>query len=151
MPELTPEHLALLGLPEEAGAEDIMARLEELTAEPDPPDAPPALPDGVVAIDEEQLAELRAQAAAGVAAREEQMRQRRETLVAAAVSDGRIPPARREHWLNQLAVDPGSEQVLAGLQKGLIPVEQIGSGGNVDLDADDALYAQLFGQEVSHG
>ena len=151
VPELTSEQLALLGLAEDATQDTIDARLGELVdaATAPPPAEPVELPEGVVAIDAAQLEQLRQQAAAGVEARNEQMRQHREQLVQAAVADGRIPPARREHWLNQLEVDPGSEQVLAGLQKGLIPVDgPIGSNGAVDLDSDDAFYAQLFGKEA---
>jgi ATP-dependent Clp endopeptidase proteolytic subunit ClpP len=139
-----------LGLADTVSDDDIVAALEPLP-EPteDAPPAPAQLPAGVVAIDAAQLEQLRNDAQAGRDARAEQMRQHREQVVAAAVNDGRIPPARREHWLNQLEVDPGSEQVLAGLQKGLIPVgEPLGSNGAVDLDADDAIYAELFGKEA---
>lgn len=148
MPELTPEHLALLGLTEDASAEDIQAKLTELATPPEPPETP-ALPDGVVAIDAAQLAELRNNAQAGVEARAEQLRAQRELLVNAAVSDGRIAPARRDHWLAQLEADPGAEAVLGSLEKGLIPLAAKGTEAN-DLETDDErAYDALFGKEVA--
>ena len=53
--------------------------------------------------------------------------------VEAAVSDGRIPPARREHWKKALTADfDGNKTVLDGLEKGLIPVAARGSSGSGD-------------------
>ena len=50
--------------------------------------------------------------------------------VEAAVGDGRIPPARREHWTKALQADyDGNKAVLDGLEKGLIPLAARGSGG----------------------
>jgi ATP-dependent protease ClpP protease subunit len=147
MPELTPEHLDLLGLTEDASAEDIQAKLTELAATKDPPDPAAALPDGVVAIDAAQLEELRANAQAGVDARAEQLKAHRAQVVRAAIEDGRIAPARSEHWLAQLEADPGAEQVLASLAAGTIPVSPKGTEGG-DLDTFDAEYAALYGQEV---
>lgn len=109
-----------------------------------------ALPPGVVAVEATQLAELRASARRGDEARAQQEREGRERLVAAAVADGRISPVRREHWVNALAADAGMAEVLAGLEKGLIPVDgEIGHAGDV-VGADpeaDALYASVFGKE----
>lgn len=145
-----------LGVEADADEDAILAAvddlLDEATAPSDPPDPAPAasLPEGVVTVDSEELAQLRADAQAGREARAQQMEDRRATLVDTAIRDGRIPPARKDHWLNQLAADPGAEQVLANLEPGLVPVgEPIGANGVTDLDSDDALYAQLFGQEAS--
>ncbi len=120
--------------------------IEQATAPtPDPDPAP--LPEGVVAVDAAQLDQLRADAEAGREARTEQLDAQRVQLVATAIQDGRIPPARKDHWLDQLTVDPGAEQVLASLKPGLVPVDIIGNGGVVDLDSDDAIYAGFFGKK----
>lgn len=143
---------ARLGIADDAGEDAILAAVEELraTATADPPEAP-SLPDGVVTIDADQLAELRADASAGREAREQQAADRREAIVAAAVKDGRIAPARAQAWLDQLVADPGAEKVLADLEPGLIPVEatERGSGAD-DLETEDAaVMAALFpGEEV---
>lgn len=140
-----------LGITDEGADEGIvLAALDEVLAEraePQGPESPP-VPDGAVVIDQTQLDALRAQAQAGVEARAQQQRERRDALVSAAVSDGRIPPARRDHWLAQLEADPGSEQVLAALAPGLVPLAETGFGNAPDATEDDALYASLFGKEA---
>jgi len=68
-------------------------------------------------------------ASAGLELPQERDKDRRETLVAAAIGDGRIPPARKEHWIKALEVDfEGNSQVLASLEAGLIPVNETGTG-----------------------
>jgi phage I-like protein len=112
-------------------------------------DTPPALPPGTVAVDAATLDELRNAALAGQTARQVQQAERRERLVDAAVSDGRIAPARRDHWLAMLAADEGADAVLTSLAPGLVPLAEIGSAADDphhDVDAD-ALYASVFGTE----
>lgn len=135
-----------LGLADTVSDEDILAALATL---PEAEETSATLPEGVVAIDATQLEQLRNDAQAGREARTEQMRAHREQLVKAAINDGRIPPARKDNWLAMLEADPGAADVLAGLEKGLIPVDgPRGSNGAVDLDTDDAIYAELFGKEA---
>lgn len=106
------------------------------------------LPEGVVAVDKAQLDALRADAAAGREARAQQEREGRERLVAAAISDGRIAPARREHWIAALEADAGMADVLAGLEKGLIPVNgAIGHDGEPERGDLDA-YALIYGKDA---
>lgn len=126
----------------------VLARLEA----PPPVVPPPPLPEGTVAIDQTQLAKLQTAAAAGLDARRQQEQERREGLVTAAVRDGRIPPARQDHWLAQLTADAGAADVLASLAPGLIPVGvEIGHAGGSPTDADDALYTRLFGAPAGGG
>lgn len=143
-----------LGLPDDADEATITtAVIERITNPPadDPTPAVPAptptLPEGTVAIDAEQLAALQVAAQSGQQAHARQQREDREAAVAAAVEDGRIPPARREHWLTQLESDPGAQGVLASLAPGLIPVgSPIGHTANT---ADtDPLYDAVFGKGV---
>lgn len=142
-----------LGLPKDADEATIVAGLQEALAEQAETPTPPttaALPPGTVAVDQATLDELRASAELGRAAHDQQQRERREQLVNAAVADGRIAPARREAWLNQLAADPGSEETLASLAPGLIPVDgPIGhakNDANTDTDAE-ALYRAVYGDD----
>ena len=140
-----------LGLDADANEDSILAAIgsvvEQATAPPapvaDPPE--PKLPEGVVAISEAQLDELRNDAQAGREARAQQIKAERTALVVAAVKDGRIVPAERDAWLAKLETGTGAEAVLASLKPGVIPVDQLGHGGNVDLESDDALFAELFG------
>lgn len=96
-------------------------------------------PEGTVLIDSAVLAELRADAREGAAARAEQVATARAALVDAAIRDGRTTPARRDHWLASLNADPeGAAQVLENLPKGLmLPVETAGYTGGLEASADD--------------
>lgn len=135
-----------LGVAADADEATIVAAMTEALDERAEPAA--KLPDGVVTIEKATLEELQAHARRGDEARTRQERETREQLVSAAVSDGRISPARREHWAAQLEADPGASAVLAGLEKGLIPVgAEIGHAGNAGDPEADALYASVFGKE----
>lgn len=136
-----------LGLADDSSDEDVLtAALDRLTAPPPDP-APAPLPDGTVAVDAATLEQLRSDAAAGVEARNEQLRTRRAQLVDAAVADGRIPPARREAWVSMLEADAGAENTLAALAKGTIPVAELGNETG-DLDTEFAEYNALYPQEA---
>lgn len=133
-----------------ADADENAIRDAALQAALTPPKTPetPTLPDGVVAVDAVQLADLRADAAAGREARAQQLTDARVALVNGAVQDGRIPPARKDAWLAQLEADPGAEQVLAGLAKGLVPVAELGSAaGDLDISSQaDRDWEALYGK-----
>lgn len=132
-----------LGVADDADEATILAALDEALSE----QSEPRTPEGIVTIEASVLADLQAQARAGQEARDQQQAEHRERVVNAAVGDGRIAPARREHWLAQLAADPGAEQVLASLAPGLVPLAEKGYTGGVESSGEDALYASLFGGE----
>lgn len=155
----TDEQLATLrttlGLAADASEDKIVSTVAEVMTEfvkePDTPKA--ALPKGTVAVDQQVWEQTRADAAAGRKALSQQQADRRERLVNDAVLDGRIAPARHDAWLAQLEADPGAEAVLAGLAKGLIPLDEIGharNDANTDTDTD-ALYKAVFGDEQKVG
>lgn len=125
-----------LGLPEDADETAILAGLSEALEEraDDTPPAPPAnqSPEGTVVLDQAQYAALVAGAEAGQQARETQLAEERTRAVQAAVADGRIPPARRDHWLAQLERDPGAAEVLATMAPGLVPVAELGYDGDAE-------------------
>ena len=136
-----------LGMTDAETSEDaVLAALDEALAEQaDPtPALVAALPEGVVAVEKDQLDELKTAAAEVRAIRDEQTKARREALVSAAVKDGRIAPARAEHWVKQLNADEeGASAVLASLEPGTIPVAEVGHSD--DVDTDDAFYAKWKG------
>lgn len=132
-----------------ASDQTLLAALDEALAERTEPTTS-ALPEGVVTIEASQLEQMRADAAAGREAREAQIAAEREALVTAAVEDGRIAPARREHWVTALTADPGAAETLAGLQAGLIPVEAKGHTGGIDQASDeDVAYSKVFPTETT--
>lgn len=118
--------------------EQLLAAVDEALAEQVVEQAPAALvPEGTVLIESEQLDALRADAAAGRAARDEQVRQQRAQVVEAAIADGRIAPARRDHWMAALDADEeGAKALLNSLAKGLVPLEAAGSAGAPESDGD---------------
>jgi hypothetical protein len=147
-----------LGLPEDASDEQVQKALvqaglvaETSTPEPEPEPAPEPeptpepepeteqpealrvaasnLPPGVVLVDEETWKRTQV----GLARVDQIVAQndesKREALVSAAIADGRIPPARKDHWLSYLKADmTGGEQVLASLTANIIPLEERGHG-----------------------
>lgn len=128
----------------ELGEDGMLAALDEALTEQATETA--TLPQGVVAIEQGVLDGLRADAAAGKVARDQQVAQYRESLVDAAIEDGRIPSARRDHWVAALAADEeGASATLASLEKGLIPVDEIGYTASDDVSGEDALYATIYG------
>lgn len=57
-----------------------------------------------------------------------QQNQRGEALIDAAIQAGKFAPARREHWVKLFGADPqGTEQVLATLAPGAIPLAAVGT------------------------
>jgi ATP-dependent protease ClpP protease subunit len=135
-----------LGIPAAADLNDadLLAAVDEALAEQEPA-APAAAAPGTVVLDAAQYADLQAAAAQGREARQEQLAANRLALVNAAIDDGRIPPARRDHWLNSLAADPGMADTLAGLEKGLVPLSAAGYTGGVEEATDEDLsYNHIF-------
>jgi hypothetical protein len=125
----------------------LLAAVDEALAErtsddPIEPAVPtvPVLPEGVSVIDTAALEELQIAARAGQQARVRQLTEDRDASIRAAISDGRIPGSRREHWEKQFAADSeGAAKMLASLAPGTIPVEASGLAGDSDaLSQEDA-------------
>lgn len=122
-----------LSLADDADEAAILAAFDARLAEPTQPPTPP----GTVVLDEVQHTQLLADARDGREARAQQLAERRIALVQAAIDDGRVPPARRNHWLAYLENDPGGEEALAALKPGLVPLNEIGYASK-DTPADPA-------------
>lgn len=141
-----------LGITDADVSEDnLLAAVDEALAEraePKPSFTPPA---GTVLMDATQLDELRSQASEGAAARAQQVTDRRAAVVDVAISEGRIAPARRDHWLAQLSADEeGATQVLDSLAAGTIPVTAQGFTGGVNESNDeDTQYRRFWPSETS--
>ena len=101
-------------------------------------------PEGTVLLDEGKYQALQADAAAGRAARDEQVRAQRAALVESAIKDGKVPPARRDHWIAALNADEeGASAALAALAPGLIPTESLGHSVEVE-SAEDSAYSSIY-------
>lgn len=127
----------------------VLAALDEALTERAAPPAPEAkaAPEGTVVMDASAVEELRAQAAAGVAAAEAAAEAHREQVVSNAVQTGKIPPARKDHWLNLLVLDAGTETVIEAMPENVVPVVATGYTGGVDEAAtdEDPLYLKAWG------
>lgn len=135
-----------LGTTADADEATILAALDEALAEQ--ATDTPALPEGTALVDAEQLEQLQADAAAGRQAREEQVAARRASLVEAAVNDGRVPPSRRDHWVDYLAKDPAGEEALATLKPVANMTERGFTGGVDESSSEDAFFARLYSKEA---
>jgi ATP-dependent Clp endopeptidase proteolytic subunit ClpP len=147
------------GLRERLGAtdaetdEELLAALDAALAndenedENDETDTPAArLPEGVVAIEAEALADLRRDAQLGAQARAEQINARRDGIVANAIREGRISPKSQAKWRALLEKDEaGTVDLINDLAaNAAIPVAERGISDDVDT-ADDRHYAAVYG------
>lgn len=139
-----------LGMVEGATEEETITeinRLVELATEPDG-EAEARLPEGVQAIDASVFKQLQADAAAGREALAAQATARREGIVQAAMTDGRITAASKAQWLAQLEKDEsGTSALIESFPKNTVPVAEIGHSDTL-ASTDDALYGNLFGAET---
>jgi hypothetical protein len=98
------------------------------------------LPAGVVAVDKSAWSQLQADAAAGRAAREEQVKARRDEVVAKALREGRITADTRKTWRAELdRNEEGTTALLATLGVA-VPTSALGHDDG-STDADMALSA----------
>lgn len=155
----TPEQLNTmrqeLGLAESADEATIVSALSEALAEQaeeSPAASTPTVPEGMALVEQSVLDELRAAGEEGRAARRQQLEDQRDRAIDAAIESGRIAPARREHYVAAWAADAeGTEQLLASLAPGLVPVAELGHSGGVETKEstydDSALsaFADTFG------
>lgn len=99
-------------------------------------------------IDPETLRAMQAEIAASRADREKRERQDRDRIIATAVGEGRIPPARVEHYATAWEKDADGTRILltasesdGGLAKGLVPVTERGAVPDADSPVvDDATH-----------
>ncbi|MCC4906964.1 head maturation protease, ClpP-related [Microbacterium sp. cx-59] len=138
-----------LGVTDAAASDDVLlsaldGKLDEQPA-PAATDAAPPIPKGAVVMDGTALEELRAQAALGVQARNEQISDRRDGIVAKALGEGRITAESRDSWREQL--DKDEEGITALLNKfpknTALPVAELGHSDDVT-DAESSLYNRVY-------
>lgn len=136
-----------LGLTATATEAEVMAALDErLTAAPatDSVVVPP-IPAGARVVDAAAFEELQASAALGVQAREEQISERRDGIVARALSEGRITADSRDSWRAQLDKDEeGISALLNTFPKNTaLPVVELGHSDEVT-DSEAALHNRVY-------
>jgi DNA topoisomerase IB/2'-5' RNA ligase len=152
---LSNEALERLGLAEDADPDEVnaavLALADKAEQPPEPANVAASLPEGVVTIEAATLEDLRSKAELGAQAAERQRVEDRDRIIEAAVGDGRIAPARRDHWAKAWEADPdGAREVLASLEPGLVvPVEPKGKVGEpqdvaaAEADEDERIFSKL--------
>lgn len=69
----------------------------------------------------------------------------RDQIINQAVTDGKFPPARVEHWQRVWDADPeGTRTLIDGLTRNAVPVVATGYAGGVDDDSVDEEFAYMF-------
>jgi ATP-dependent Clp endopeptidase proteolytic subunit ClpP len=150
-----------LGLAEDADEATIVAALSEALSErAEPPaapgsagqptdQAPPPSPQntptapGTMVIDSSAWEEREARIKRLEAQDQKRRREERDQVIANAVSEGKFPHARKDHWTRLWDADPeGTRQVIDGLMKGVVPVNELGHAGD-DESIDDE-FGHLF-------
>lgn len=141
--EAEPETPPATEPPAPADPEETPAPGEEETSGESPEETPAEEPEETTTpVDSTVLSQLQADAAAGRAARDQQVAAHRESILKAALKDGKITPASKSAWETKLKSAPeATEAELAALPTGLVPVEEVGHGGSttnpVAVSADD--------------
>ena len=138
-----------LGITDAAVTDEALLAALDVAIEQTTSPAPTAtVPEGTVLIDSGILANLQSDAEAGRAARDEQNTARRDGIVNAAVTEGRIAPTSRDAWRASLDKDEeGTAALLASLAVNTIPVTEIGFSDGVR-SAEDTLYASAWSDDA---
>lgn len=137
-----------LGVSEaEASEETVLAALNEaLTEQADTTAAPAAtIPDGAIVVDKGAYEELQSNATAGRTALDTLNASRRDGIITAALTDGRIAASAKDSWRAQLDKDEdGISTLLNSFPKNTVPVDEVGHSDSI-VSAEDALYNAAFG------
>ena len=140
-PEQSAQLLDLLGLPPDTtDPELILATVADLVAQAAEPAEPApsavaaaAARVGLEVVDSDTLAALRREAAEGRQVKAAAEAARIEASVDDAIRKGKITAARRKHWVDLIAADPGMADVLARTpDETAVPLTAIGHGVSED-------------------
>jgi hypothetical protein len=137
----------ILGLGEEFDAAAVIEAASKLkvTAEQKVAAGSRQLPQGVIAVDQERWDVLNKRVQDAEAYQKRQQVKERDQVIAAAIRDGKFSAARRQHWVRLWDADPeGTREVLAGLQKNVIPVSDLGTAAGGEDDLMEEEYRAIF-------
>lgn len=115
--------------------------------------------DGTIRLDQDTYNRLLNGANAGLAAHQRQQVEDRDSVISAAIREGRIAPSRRNHWETKWAADQEEVRTLltasvekGGLAAGLIPVDTVGHSMDGSAQQPDAsAYPAEWLPEINRG
>lgn len=99
---------------------------------------------GLATIDPESLVQLQAAAQHGREIAAAAAKQRVEDAVESAIHAGKIPVARRAHWVTLITNDKAMADVLASMPDDLIPMNEMGHGRGGEESGELAERADWF-------
>jgi ATP-dependent protease ClpP protease subunit len=137
-----------LGLPEDADEATIVSAMSEALAEraEETTSNSTQVPPGMTLVEADVLQGLQDQASLGATARQQQLDELRDRTITSAIADGRVTPARRDHWVQAWAADPeGTATLLTSLPAGLVPVAERGHDQQSTVAA--SAYDDLYGNQ----
>lgn len=133
--EQTAELFAVLGLPEDTTDPfTVVAAIADLAAVENVAVAAKA-GKGLQVVASDHLAALEAAAEEGRAVAAAAARARVETVVTDAIREGKLPPARRDHWITMIEADETMADVLASAPT-VVPLVELGHSHGADADID---------------
>lgn len=143
-----------LGLDSGASDDDVKAALASAGIAPAPAPEPTPAPvpvtasgPGVQLVEVSVLDALQASAKRGEEAWQMMQRDKRDSVIAAAVQSGKFAPARVEHWKRAWDADPeGTESQINNLSPNLVPLQASGFPG-MNTREEDETYFSLFPEE----
>ncbi|WEK60511.1 MAG: Clp protease ClpP [Candidatus Microbacterium colombiense] len=130
----------------ELSDEQYLAAVDEALTEQANTTAAPAatIPAGTQLVENNVLSQMQADAAAGREARDQQISDRRDGIIANAMKTGRISSASAPDFRTMLDVDEtAAAKVIGSLAPNAIHVEEVGHSDTLT-SADDSLYGSIF-------
>lgn len=92
---------------------------------------------GLTTIDPVALTALQAEAQEARTLKAAAAQQAVSVVVETAIEKGKIPPARKQHWMNLITNDPELGKVLTSMPEGVIPTTEIGHSVEPDEGSGD--------------
>lgn len=156
-----------LGLDPNASDDDVLAAITASrqqtpdpvpapTPSPVPAPAPAAVPvaasgSGVVVLDQSVVEEMRRQAEQGAIAFEQMRKNERDTVIQAAINDGKFAPGRKRHWEQLWDADPeGTRTQIENLAPNLVPLQAAGFAGGDEFTNNENYYG-LYPEDRPEG
>jgi hypothetical protein len=142
-----------LGLAEDADETAIMAAFsdaQKATKTESP--GTPEVPEGMSLVESDVLASLKSDSAAGRAALDQLNAQARDAAIEGAIKDGKITPARRDHWTKSWAADAEGTKALLDSLDVIVPTQERGTSTDPDqtgeVDAQTAEQLDAYGASL---
>ncbi len=111
---------------------------------------PAGAPAGTVVVDEAQWQKIQQDIAAANELVAASKRKEREEFVAAAIKEGKFPPAMRKHYTDLMEKDEtGTRQLIQVLARNAVPLQEMGRGDEVAASLDTELYPSSWLPELA--